>query len=109
MECTSDSVNVDKFLILPISEGSRTVTEVLSKEGSFRILEMLSEDPLSVSELSQRTGLPFVEVEDKIRDLMKSDLVEIKSISSGQEGNENIYGPAKKVVAFSSEDKSMVV
>ena len=38
MECASNPVNVDKFLILPISEGSRTVTEVLSREGSFRIL-----------------------------------------------------------------------
>ncbi|MEL4305357.1 hypothetical protein [Methanococcoides sp. LMO-2] len=109
MECASDAINVDKFLILPISEGSRTVTEVLSKEGSFRILEVLSEDPLSVSEISQRTGLPFVEVEDKVRALMDSDLVEIKSRSSGLERDENIYGPAKKVVAFSSEDKNMVV
>ncbi|MGM0771084.1 MAG: ArsR family transcriptional regulator [Halobacteriota archaeon] len=109
MECASDTANADKFLILPISEGSRTVTEVLSKEGSFRILELLSEGPLSVREVSQRTGLSFVEVEDKLKALMESDLVEIKSMSSGKDGDGYIYGPAKKVVAFSSEDKNMVV
>ncbi|WP_440953658.1 hypothetical protein [Methanococcoides sp. FTZ1] len=109
MECVSDTANVDKFLILPISEGSRTVTEVLSREGSFRILEVLSEDPLSASEISHRTGLPFADVEDKIRALIGSELVEIKCISSGRGGGENIYAPSRKVVAFSSEDKSMVV
>lgn len=109
MECASEPVNIDKFLILPISEGSRAVTEVLSREGSFRILEVLSDDPLSVREISRKTGLPFVDVENKVMALLESDLVEIKSISSGQEVGENIYGPAKRFVAFSSEDKSMVV
>ncbi|KGK97865.1 hypothetical protein LI82_08870 [Methanococcoides methylutens] len=109
MECASNPVNVDKFLILPISEGSRTVTEVLSREGSFRILEVLSEDLLSVREISRKTGLPFVDAEAKVMALMESDLVEIKSRSSGLEGKEDIYGPAKRFVAFSSEDKSMVV
>ncbi|UGV39797.1 hypothetical protein J7W08_06585 [Methanococcoides orientis] len=109
MDCVSNPVNVDKFLILPISEGSRTVTEVLSREGSFRILEVLSEDLLSVREISRKTGLPFVDVEAKVMALMESDLVEVKNTSSGQEGKEDIYGPANRFVAFSSEDKSMVV
>jgi len=109
MDCVSNPVNVDKFLILPIAEGSRTVTEVLSKEGSFKILEVLSEDPLSVREISRKTGLPFVDVEDKIMALMESDLVEIKSRSSGLWGEEDIYGPANRFVVFSSEDNSMVV
>lgn len=109
MDCVSNPVNVDKFLILPIAEGSRNITEVLSREGSFRILEVLSEYPLSVREISRKTGLPFVDVEDKVMALMESDLVEIKSTSSGLEGKEDIYGPANRFVAFSSEDKSMVV
>jgi len=109
MECAANPVNIDKFLILPIAEGSRTVTEVLSKEGSFKILEVLSEDPLSVREISRKTGLPFVDVEDKIMALMESDLVEIKSRPSGLEGEEDIYGPSNRFVVFSSEDNNTVV
>ena len=109
MDCAANPVNIDKFLILPIAEGSRTVTEVLSKEGSFKILEVLSEDPLSVREISRKTGLPFVDVENKIMALMESDLVERKSRSSGLGGEEYIYGPANRFVVFSSEDNNTVV
>jgi predicted transcriptional regulator len=109
MECAANPVNIDKFLILPIAEGSRTVTEVLSKEGSFKILEVLSEDLLSVREISRKTGLPFVDVEDKIMALMESDLVERKSRSSGMGDEDDIYGPSNRFVVFSSEDNTNVV
>jgi predicted transcriptional regulator len=109
MECAANPVNIDKFLILPITEGSRTVTEVLSKEGSFKILEVLSEEPLPIREISRKTGLPFVDVKDKIMALMESDLVEIKSRPTGLEGKEDIYGSSNRFVVFSSEDNNTVV
>ncbi|NPE28797.1 hypothetical protein HNV12_12700 [Methanococcoides sp. SA1] len=109
MDCAANPVNIDKFLILPIAEGSRTVTEVLSKEGSFKILEVLSEDPLPIREISRMTGLPFVDVEDKIIALMESDLVERKRTSSGLGVEEDIYGPSNRFVVFSSEDNTTVV
>ncbi|ABE52072.1 hypothetical protein [Methanococcoides burtonii] len=109
MDCAVNPVNIEKFLILPIAEGSRTVTEVLSKEGSFKILEVLSEDPLSLRQISRKTGLPFVDVENKIMALVESDLVERKSISSGLEEEKYIYGPSNRFIVFSSEDNTTVV
>ena len=44
MDCASNTVNVDKFLIRPIAEGSRTVTEVLSEENSGYALCWMEED-----------------------------------------------------------------
>lgn len=103
MTCEAEISNVDKFLILPIHEGSKSITQALSKEGAFSIMESLSVEPLSSKELSGRTGLSVPEVEDCIVELIGSGLIEVKNFDPTK--GVNVYVSSQRFVVYASDDR----
>ncbi|RLG36616.1 ArsR/SmtB family transcription factor [Candidatus Alkanophaga liquidiphilum] len=103
----------EKLLILPLN-ASKKVSQVLSNDTARRILEALTEAPLSASEVAGRLGLPLTTVQYNVNKLLDAGLVRVERTKYSEKMREvKIYAPARKFVvivpAQAKDDKKSVI
>ena len=107
-----DGDSDDKVLILPLGEESKKITQTLSNDSARQVLELLTDKPMSASEIACELGAPLPTVKYNLNALIESGLITIKQTRWSVKGREiKIYAPAHKliVVVPDKTDRKSVV
>ncbi len=98
----------EKFIMVSLKEEkSKRLAQVISNETCRKILDYLSENDASESELSEKLNLPISTVHYNIQQLVKSGLVKTEKFKWSDKGKEiSIYTLAKKMIIIASEKTS---
>jgi len=109
-ETTSSS---EKVLILPLSEDSKKITQILSNDKAMKVLEILTDKPMSATDVAEKMGMPLTTVKYNIDALVEVDLIKVKQTKWSKKGREiKIYEPVQKFIVVapgSMKDKSSVL
>ena len=92
-----------KLLVLPLDESlSKLVTKALANETSIKILNILAEEPMSVSKISEILDIPITTAQYNIERLLEAGLIKVKEIKWSRKGREiKIYEPQEKYIIIS--------
>ncbi|MEZ5334463.1 MAG: helix-turn-helix domain-containing protein [Methanolobus sp.] len=94
-----ESTNSDKVLILPLSEDSKKIAQILSNEKAMKMLEILADKPMSASDVAEKLELPLTTVKYNLDGLIEADLIQVKETKWSQKGREvKIYEPVQKLI-----------
>ena len=90
-----------KLLILPLDEDSKDIAQILANDTAMKILEVLSENPLSASDVAKKLDLGLTTVHYNIKKLSEVGLIEVvKTRWSKKEREIKIYGPVEKFIVI---------
>ncbi len=90
-----------KLLILPLDEDSKDMAQILANDTALKILEVLSENPLSASDIAKKLDLGLTTVHYNIKKLNEVGLIEVvKTRWSKKEREIKIYGPVEKFIVI---------
>ncbi len=109
-----DITSSEKVLILPLSEDSKRITQILSNEKAMKMLELLADKPMSSSDVAEELELPLTTVKYNIDGLIEADLVKIKETKWSRKGREvKIYEPVQKLIVVApgsmKNDRSSII
>ncbi len=93
----------DKFLLVNLEdEKSKSLANVISSDSARKILNILSEKPLSESDISKRLKIPLPTVDYNIKQLLDSKLVEVHDFLWSDKGKKvNYYKLSNKLIIIS--------
>lgn len=95
----NDQDSSDNVVVLPLNEDSKKITQTLSNEKSLKILDLLSEEPMSATDISKRLGLSITTIKYNIDSLLEADLIKVHRIKWSEKGREvKIYEPVQKLI-----------
>ena len=107
-----DDAGGEKVLILPLGEESKKITQTLSNDSARRVLELLTDNAMSASEIACELDTPLTTVKYNLNALIESGLITIKQTKWSSKGRKiKIYAPAHKliVVVPDKTDRKSVV
>jgi len=107
-----DDAGGEKVLILPLGEESKKITQTLSNDSARQVLELLTDKPMSASEVACELDTPLTTVKYNLNALIESGLITIKQTKWSIKGRKiKIYAPAHKliVVVPGKTDRKSVV
>jgi len=107
-----DDAGGEKVLILPLGEESKKITQTLSNDSARQVLELLTDKPMSASEIACELDTPLTTVKYNLNALIESGLIAIKQTKWSAKGRKiKIYAPAHKliVVVPDKTDRKSVV
>jgi len=89
-----------KLLVLPLDESlSKLVSRALANETSIRILNILAEEPMPVSKISEILNIPITTAQYNVERLLDAGLVRVKEVKWSRKGREvKIYEPQEKYI-----------
>ncbi len=98
----------EKLLILPLNDkSSKKISQVISNDTARAILGVLSDEPLSISDIAETLGIPLTTVQYNIEKLMDAGLVKVERTKWSEKFKEvKIYAPQKKLVVILPEKTS---
>ena len=111
-EPNSENEILDKFdensvVIVPVSEETKKLRQILSNETSMKILEILKKESLSASEVAEKLELPLTTVKYNIDQLVEYNLAYIQRIKYSEKGRQvKIYEAQEKIIIFAPEKVS---
>ncbi len=108
----SDDVGGEKILILPLGKESKKITQALSNDSARQVLELLTDKPMSASEIAEELNIPLTTVKYNLDALIESGLTVVKQTKWSTKGRKiKIYAPAHKliVVVPDKTDRKSVV
>jgi predicted transcriptional regulator len=89
----------EKVLILPLSEDSKKITQLLSNEKAMKMLEILADKPMSASDVAEMLDIPLTTVKYNLDGLIEADLIKVKETKWSRKGREvKIYEPVQKLI-----------
>ncbi|MEL4305356.1 protease inhibitor I42 family protein [Methanococcoides sp. LMO-2] len=95
----TDQDSSDNVVVLPLNEDSKKITQTLSNEKSLKILDLLSEEPMSATDISKKLGLSITTIKYNIDSLLEADLIKVHRIKWSEKGREvKIYEPVQKLI-----------
>ncbi|WP_440953659.1 protease inhibitor I42 family protein [Methanococcoides sp. FTZ1] len=95
----ADQDSSDNVVVLPLNEDSKKITQTLSNEKSLKILDLLSEEPMSATDIAKKLGLSITTVKYNIDSLLEADLIKVHRIKWSEKGREvKIYEPVQKLI-----------
>lgn len=95
----ADQKSSDNIVVLPLNEDSKKITQTLSNEKSLKILDLLSEEPMSATDISKKLGLSITTIKYNIDSLLEADLIKVHRIKWSTKGREvKIYEPVQKLI-----------
>ncbi|WP_445474561.1 protease inhibitor I42 family protein [Methanococcoides methylutens] len=95
----TDPESSDNVVVLPLNEDSKKITQTLSNEKSLKILDLLSEEPMSATDISKKLGLSITTIKYNIDSLLEADLIKVHRIKWSAKGREvKIYEPVQKLI-----------
>lgn len=99
MRESQENTNSEKVLIIPLGEGSKKVTQVLSNEKAMKMLDILADKPMSASDLAEALEIPLTTVKYNLDGLIEADLIKVKETKWSSKGREvKIYEPVQKLI-----------
>jgi predicted transcriptional regulator len=107
-----DDAGGEKVLILPLGEESKKITQTLSNDSARQVLELLTDQAMSASEIACKLDTPLTTVKYNLNALIESGLITIKQTKWSSKGRKiKIYAPAHKliVVVPDKTDRKSVV
>jgi DNA-binding transcriptional ArsR family regulator len=95
----------EKLLILPLNDGtSKKISQALANETSRKVLELLCEEALSASQISQRLEIPLTTLHYNIENLLDAGLIKVDKIKYSRKGREiKYYSPTRKFIVIAPE------
>ncbi len=89
-----------KLLVLPLDESlSKLVSRALANETSIKILNILAEEPMPVSKISEILNIPITTAQYNVERLLDAGLVRVKEVKWSRKGREvKIYEPQEKYI-----------
>ncbi|TGC11160.1 ArsR/SmtB family transcription factor [Methanolobus halotolerans] len=114
MQENEESTGSEKVLILPLNEGSKKITQVLSNDRAMKVLEFLADTPMSATDVADRMGMPLTTIKYNIDALVEADLIKVKQTKWSKKGREiKIYEPVQKIIVVApgsmKGDKSSIL
>ncbi|WP_340819717.1 helix-turn-helix domain-containing protein [Methanolobus sp. WCC4] len=109
-----ESTNSDKVLIVPLSEDSKRITQVLSNEKAMKMLDILADRPMSASDVAEQLELPLTTVKYNLDGLVEADLIKVKETKWSKKGRQiKIYEPVQKFIVVApgstKDDRSSII
>lgn len=91
-----------KYIMVSLEDDkAKDLANVISNKTSRKILDILSEENLSESDLAKRLGLPASTINYNIKHLLKNNLIKVKDFYWSQKGNKvNIYTISRKFIVI---------
>jgi predicted transcriptional regulator len=104
----------EKVLILPLNEGSKKITQILSNDRAMKVLEILTDKPMSATDVAEKLSMPLTTVKYNLDALVEVDLIKVKQTKWSKKGREiKIYEPVQKFIVVApgsiQKDKSSVL
>ncbi len=114
MEDAEESQGSEKVLILPLSENSKKITQILSNEKAMKMLEVLADRPMSASDVADKLEIPLTTVKYNLDGLIEAELIKVKETKWSRKGREvKIYEPVQKFIVVApgsmKNDRSSVL
>lgn len=113
MQENEEMSSSEKVLILPLSEDSKKITQILSNDKAMKVLEILTDKPMSATDVAEKLEMPLTTVKYNIDALVEVDLIKVKQTKWSKKGREiKIYEPVQKFIVVapgSMKDKSSVL
>ncbi|MFQ5887284.1 MAG: ArsR/SmtB family transcription factor [Candidatus Hydrothermarchaeales archaeon] len=96
----------EKLLILPLNDDtSKRISQTLANETSRRILEVLCDEPMASSQISEKLNVPLTTLHYNIDKLLESGLIKIEEVKYSEKGREvKIYSPTRKFIVIAPEN-----
>ncbi len=95
----ADQDSSENVVVLPLNEDSKKITQTLSNEKSLKILDLLSEEPMSATDISKKLGLSITTIKYNIDSLLEADLIKVHRIKWSAKGREvKLYEPVQKLI-----------
>ena len=92
------------FIILPFDESSKKIIETLNNDTARKILEVLSEEALSTSQIAEKLNLPLTTVQYNVKKLLEVELIKVKFKRLSEKRREvEYYEPSKKLIVILPE------
>ncbi len=110
----NENNNTEKVLILPLSEDSKKITQTLSNSTALKILELLAQQPMSATAISEELNLALTTIKYNLDALIESDLIKVNKTKWSKKGREiKIYEPVQKLIVVvpggGKSDKSSII
>lgn len=114
MRENEENTNSEKVLIVPLGEGSKKITQVLSNEKAMKMLDILADKPMSASDVAETLEIPLTTVKYNLDGLIEADLIKVKETKWSRKGREvKIYEPVQKLIVVApgnmKSDRSSVL
>lgn len=94
-----DDLGDEKVLILPLGEESKKITQTLSNDSARQVLELLTDNAMSASEIACELDAPLTTVKYNLNALIESGLITVKQTKWSTKGRKiKIYAPAHKLI-----------
>jgi predicted transcriptional regulator len=94
----------EKLLIIPLGEGSKKITQVISNDMARKIIELLADAPLSASDIAERLVTPLTTIVYNLENLESVGLIRVDKIKYSEKGREvRIYAPVRKLIVLVPE------
>ena len=88
-----------KLIITPLDENTKKISQVLANDTCRKILDVLAEDPLSSSQISEKLNLPLTTADYNIKKLSEVGLITVHHKKWSPKGKKvNYYAPAEKFI-----------
>ena len=91
-----------KVAIIPLGDGaSGNVSSVLANPTARKILNLISDEPLSAMKIAYKTDIAINTAQYNLENLEKAGLVEVERVEKSRKGRDmKIYGPTNKIIAI---------
>lgn len=96
--------NEEKFVVVPLGRDSKRIGQVIGSESCRKILDSLTSQPASTSQLAERLGLALTTVQYDVERLLEAGLIRVERVARTEKMREmKIYGPVRKLIVVVPE------
>ncbi|MCL7414000.1 MAG: helix-turn-helix domain-containing protein [ANME-2 cluster archaeon] len=96
--------NSEKLIVLPLGEESKKITQVITNNTARQVMELLADQPMSVSDMANKLDVPLTTIKYNIENLVDVGLAKVERIKYSEKGRQvKIYGPVRKLIVVVPE------
>lgn len=96
--------NSEKLIVLPLGEESKKITQVITNDTARQVMELLADQPMSVSDMAHELDVPLTTIKYNIENLVEVGLAKVERIKYSEKGRQvKIYGPVRKLIVVVPE------
>jgi predicted transcriptional regulator len=96
--------NSEKLMVLPLGKESKKITQVITNDTAREVMELLADQPMSISDIANKLDIPLTTVKYNIENLVDVGLAKVDRIKYSEKGRQvKIYGPVRKLIVVVPE------
>jgi len=96
-----------KIVITPSDENTEKIGKILANETCRKILDVLSNEPLSSTQIAEKMGIPLTTVESNIDRMAEVGMIRVHHKQWSPKGRKvNFYEPAEKLILIAPKAKT---